>query len=440
VKRLLIVLLLVVSALPLSGADGWGDYYKRGLDAVTTQDWPTVKSSMESAIALKPVAQKPARWKNVTYDYVPHYYLGIALFELGDIDGAFAAFKISESQGVIQQTKYLSDQRRWMARVQQEKGKSAREAVADVRKLAETAINDATMAKAGALATGADRSENFQKGSRLLADAAAAFDESGVDHEGYRKAAAKADQARVLFEAARTATRTRTPARPTTRPAVDPAKAAEEAQLAKQLEELRTEIGGKLSDLNARLDTAEEKYEDDAEFQTFVLNTRVQAEQWAEMLPVTADPIELQRISQSAISSIEDLTQQMAALSAAAAAKAEPPPVVEPAKPVTAEAVSKTNAELKRAWTAFAKGDMDACERISNEIVEARTGSADAYMLRAIAAFTKAKTLEREDLLKRAGEDFAAAVRLNPSARMDKRHFSPKLVAFFEQIKGSIRR
>lgn len=439
-RAVLLVCVLLLVAAPLSGDDGWGDFYKRGLKAVEARDWTTVKASMESAIALKPVAQKPARWKNETLTYVPHFYLGIALLELGDVDGALEAFRVSESQGVIQKDALFSDQRRWEARAQQEKGRSAREAATDVRKTAEAAINAATMAKAGAIGAGADRTEDFNKGSRILADAVSAFDKSGIDQEGYRQVAQKADEARVLFESAQKSVRTRPAVRPTTKP-VEPARPAEDPRLSQQLQDERAEIRTKLADLNGRLLEAEGKYPDDAEFQTFVLNTRSQSEQWAAMLPATSDLAELQKISQSVTAAVDDLTQQTVALRAAAAAKAEPPPPAEEETPRTAEDVSRTNAELKRAWSAFVKGDVEACQKISNGIVEGRVGSADAYMLRAIAAYTQAMTLEREDLLERAAADFATAVRLNPSAKMDKRYFSPKLVSFFEQIaKGARRR
>ncbi len=435
-----ILLLLLLAAGPLSGADDHIDHYKRGLDAAAAQNWAAVKSSMETAIGMKPLAQKRVRWKNESFPYIPHYYLGVALLQLGDVDGALEAFEVSKSQGVVQETQYWADQRRFEATAQQEKGRSAREATTDIRKLAQTAINNATIAKAGAVGAGADRTEDFQKASRLLADAADAFDRAGVDSDAYQSVAATAGEAKALFETAQKNVRARPPARPVTRPVIDPAKVAEEARLAKELEDLRAEVRAKLSDLNGRLEDAEEKYEDDPEFQTYVLNSRSQAEQWEAMLPATTEPAALQRISQSATSSIEDLAQQTAALRAAAAAKAEPPPAVVPDKPATAEAVTKTNAELKSAWTAFVKGDLDTCERIANHIVESRVGSADAYMLRAVASYTKAMSLEREDLLDRAAADFAAAVRLNPGAKMDKRHFSPKLVSFFEQIKGSIGR
>jgi hypothetical protein len=436
-RALLLLTVLALVALPMSGDDGWGDYYKRGLNAVKSQDWATVKASMESAITLKPAAQKPARWKNETLTYVPHFYLGVALFQLGDVDAALEAFRVSESQGVIQKSELWRDQRRWEAEAQKAKGRSAIEAVSDDRKAAENAISSAMIAQAGAVGAGADRSEDFQKATRLMSDATAALDKAGTDPAAYAQAERKANEAKALFESAQRNVRTRPVARPPAKPAVDPEKAAEAARLAQELEDQRAQIRTKLADLNGRLNEAEEKYPDDAEFQTFVLNTRSQSEQWTAMLPATGDKAELQRISQSVTSSIEELAQQTAALRAAAAAKAEPPPVVKD-EPRTAEAVSRANAELKRAWSAYVKGDIDGCAKIANEVVESRSGSSDAYMLRGIASYTSAMTLEREDLLERAAADFATAVRLNRAARIDKRHFSPKLVAFFEQIKSGI--
>jgi len=441
VKRLALVLvILLLNASSVRAADDFIDHYRRGLDAAAAQNWQSLRASMESAIALNPTAQKRVRWKNESLPYIPHYYLGVALLQLGDVEGALAEFETSRSQGIIQDTPYLTDLRRFEATAQQELGRSAREATTDVRKMAETAINNATIARAGAMVAGADRTDDFLKGSRLLSDAIAAIDKAGVDQQAYRDVAAKADEAKGLFDASARAARSRPATRPVTRPPVDPAKAAEDARLAKQLEELRGEIRTKLSDLDRRLDEAEEKYTDEAEVQTWVLNSRSQAEQWDAMLPQTTDPAELQRISQGVTSSIEDLAQKTAALRAAAAARAAPPPAVEPVEPATPEIATKTTTDLKLAWAAFAKGDVDGCETIANTIVESRVGSADAYMLRAIAVYTKAMTLEQEDLLDRAAADFAAAIRLNPAAKMDKRYFSPKLVAFFAQIKGSIAR
>lgn len=437
-RSLLLLAVLVLAASPMSGADSWADYYKRGLKAVEAQDWTQVKASMESAITLKPAAQKPARWKNETLTYVPHFYLGVALFQLGDVDGALEAFRVSESQGVIQRSELWRDQRRWEAEAQKAKGRSAIEAVSDVRKAAENAISSAMIAQAGAVGAGADRSEDFQKATRLLSDATAALDKAGTDQAAFKQAEQKANDAKTLFEAAQKSVRTRPAARPPAKPAVDPEKAAEAARLAQELEDQRAQIRTKLADLNGRLNEAEAGYPDDAEFQTFVLNSRSQSEQWTAMLPATDDKAELQRISQSVTSSIEDLAQQTAALRAAAAAKAEPPPAVEKDESRTPEAVTRANANLRRAWSAYVKGDIDGCAKIANDVVESRAGSSDAYVLRGIASYTSAMTLEREDLLERAAADFATAVRLNRAAKIDKRHFSPKLVAFFEQIKSGI--
>ena len=67
--------------------------------------------------------------------------------------------------------------------------------------------------------------------------------------------------------------------------------------------------------------------------------------------------------------------------------------------------------------------------------VLATNASAEAYLLRGCARYTEAMLTRGK--LDAATEDFRAALELNPALRLDRSAFSPKLVAFFDQLRGS---
>jgi hypothetical protein len=66
--------------------------YKDGLDAVEKRDWPNAARLMRQAAGERGEERKK---------YTPYYYLGQALFEQGDCDGAEAAWKESERQKAL---------------------------------------------------------------------------------------------------------------------------------------------------------------------------------------------------------------------------------------------------------------------------------------------------------------------------------------------------
>jgi tetratricopeptide (TPR) repeat protein len=88
---------------------------------------------------------------------------------------------------------------------------------------------------------------------------------------------------------------------------------------------------------------------------------------------------------------------------------------------------------LQNAWRAFAAGDFAKSEQLLTQIL-ATNASAEAYLLRGCARYTAA-TLARGKL-DAAAEDFRAALALNPALRLDRSAFSPKLIAYFEQLRA----
>lgn len=75
----------------------WADGYKDGLDALEAGRYAAAAQHFRNAIADKPEERK----RLFARTYLPHYYLGLALSELGQCRDALDAFAESERQGVV---------------------------------------------------------------------------------------------------------------------------------------------------------------------------------------------------------------------------------------------------------------------------------------------------------------------------------------------------
>jgi len=93
-------LAIAASATPVGAAE-FVEHYKAGLAAVESEDWDRVGTMMGRAIEIQPKSK--ARIKKALFfkQYLPHYYLGVSRYKLGDCAGALTAWQESEAQGVI---------------------------------------------------------------------------------------------------------------------------------------------------------------------------------------------------------------------------------------------------------------------------------------------------------------------------------------------------
>jgi hypothetical protein len=88
-----VVALLLTSLVAAGPARGQSQRaYRDGVKAAEKGDWSSVQQLMTAAIADR--AEEKKR-------YTPHYYLGLALFELGDCSGALQSWSTSEQQGAL---------------------------------------------------------------------------------------------------------------------------------------------------------------------------------------------------------------------------------------------------------------------------------------------------------------------------------------------------
>jgi hypothetical protein len=74
--------------------------YKDGVEAIQAKDWDRAASAMRKAIAERGEEKSKLPVRLFLKPYLPHFYLGWALFERGDCPGALAAWAESERQGI----------------------------------------------------------------------------------------------------------------------------------------------------------------------------------------------------------------------------------------------------------------------------------------------------------------------------------------------------
>jgi hypothetical protein len=84
---------LLISGLAGSAAQAQATKaYRDAVKAIEKKDWGTAQGLLRSAIAERSEERKR---------YIPHYYLGVALFELGDCDAALGEWQESQRQGAL---------------------------------------------------------------------------------------------------------------------------------------------------------------------------------------------------------------------------------------------------------------------------------------------------------------------------------------------------
>jgi len=94
--------LLLVS--PPAGAD-YKETYRKAVEAVDRKRWAEVARLMREAIAENPREGERVKLYGLRFEaYVPHFYLGLALLNTGDCEGAVKAFDASEAAGAIRGT------------------------------------------------------------------------------------------------------------------------------------------------------------------------------------------------------------------------------------------------------------------------------------------------------------------------------------------------
>jgi hypothetical protein len=377
VKRA-ILLLLLLAASAFAADPKWLENYNKGVTAVNAGRYAEATPLLAKAIAERPMEGTELKVSlTVVAAYTPHFWLGIAKFNTGDVDAALREWRISEEQGAIARTPYYSRLKDWVARAQTEKQLQAEKAASGPKKAANAAIGRAVQVQLEAAAAGGDRTEAYRDAQRKLQDAQARFRQAGTNSAAYESVAQTAEQAAQSFSAA-----------------------AEEAKRIKAAAANRPKPV-QPAPVQPKPTEFEVPFEDVGR-----ASARPPAPVAVEV-PPPADP----RPPESRAEARPTLS-----------------PVVETPKP--------PKVDVTPAYRAFATGDLATAERLLNRMLAA-TPAAEAYLLRGCVRYTKAMLSRTPDaLLLAATDDFRAALERNRALRLDSRVFSPKLVAHFEQVRG----
>jgi hypothetical protein len=434
----------IASAAP---SEKWFDHYNKGVSAVSAKGYRAAADELQKAIAEVPTEGTGVRAGKEIIVYVPHFWLGIAKFNLGDVDGALREWKMSEDQGVITRTEYYARMKDWVSRAQIEKQRNAQSEASGPKKGADAAISRALELQGDALSAGGDRSESYRAASRKLQDALAQFHKAGTDVGGYATAQQTAQQAATLFAAAADegkrlkAARQAIPVTPKPKPTPPP----------QQAPILITNVPpATATQAPAKVDTAPPTpVESEAE-----VSARVAVQQYRRNVgaapPAIArlDSRQADRLNRELAGATNDgdfarITREAndrnAAMAKAMAKKVAAAPIPVPATtaaPVPATAGRASAPDLSVAFRAYAAGDLLGSEQLLTRILAVQPAP-EAYVLRGCARYTRAMLSRKpEALLAAAAADFKAALQGNAALRLDRASFSPKLVAFFEQIRG----
>ena len=457
--RRLVFALLLLAAIPAHAAEKWYEAYARGVQAINAKNYSAAAEALQRSISEMPNESNAARTRRDTIVYVPHFWLGIAKFNLGDVEGALREWRTSEEQGVVQNTDYYARMREWVARAQAEKQRSAQTAVAEPRKAADAAVSRAMSTQMDALAAGGDRSDTYRAGKQKLSEAVDQFNNAGTDARAYRRAGDIANQARDLFASAAEAAKRARAARPAAQPPrQQPRPAAPPVEVTRvQVETQRPAEAPKqvpapvaeapkpqpqaappqqavedgalvaarvaLQEFRGRLATAGDQRRGDARYQQALRAAVREATSFDRRLQKNHDAATIS----ATVQFVTAKQQELDALSVPA-----PVPV-----PATAAAAS-SGGGLESAYRAFARGDFDSADTQLTELL-GRRALAEGFLLRGCTRFTRA-TLSRSPKagLDAAAEDFRAALKLNRGLRLQKSAFSPKLVTYFESVRASV--
>lgn len=451
-RRAAIVVTLLFSAASALAAEKWWDAYNRGVAAVNGKSYAAADAALQKAIAENPNESTAVRAGNSIITYVPHFWLGIAKFNLGDTDGALREWRVSEEQGAVARTAYYSKLKDWVARAQTEKQRQAQTAASGAKKEAETALSRAVDLQGTAMNEGGDRTAAYRDAQRKLQESLAQFRKAGTDSGVYRSASQTAQQASTLFSAAaeegkklRAAAAAKPkpvpPAPKPVAPAVvvpiekapptdtgglKPAAPQEAPPPAPVVSQAKAASELAVQDYRRRITDAQQNARSGPKaLRDFLRRETPQGEGLRDALRGAKTDADYDRIRIAAETGVAEMTKTIAELSA-------PPPPVAPLATVTVAA----KVDVTPAYRAFATGDLTSAERLLTRILST-TPAAEAYLLRGCVRYTQAMLSRSADaLLIAATDDFRAALQRNRSLRLDPAVFSPKLVARFEQVRS----
>jgi hypothetical protein len=434
-------------------AESWSDAYNRGVDLVRGGKYQAGAQALQHAVEQAPEENAAARVRDQIFTYTPHFWLGIARLNLGDPDGALREWKISEDQGAVQNTPYYAQLRDLIGRANAQKQRRAEGAAVPSKQEANAAISRAISAQVDAVTAGGDHNDTYHAAQRKLSDAKQTNANAGIDVRTYKRAAEIAEEARAMFVQAADDAKKQRAARPVKAPPVPQQKVApgevvipfDDLPQPKQTVQPQPKPPAPVPvpvpvtqttppPQPSKVDVKKPEIQPETASEDFV-NAQLAVQSYrrrliAMKLPVTdAQRIERELKRGSDAKTIRRVLDEVAGKERALDARK--PPVI-----AAATAPDPTRMRLQSAYRAFAAGDLASSDRALTQLIAAKE-SAEAYLLRGCERYTQAMLSRNGDpLLASAAADMQSALRLNRALQLDATAWSPKLVAFFEKVKG----
>jgi len=441
VKRAMLLFLL---AMPAFAAENWSDAYNRGVDLVRAGKNQAGAQALQHAIEEAPQENATARVRDQIFTYTPHFWLGIARLNLGDADAALREWKISEDQGAVQNTPYYAQLRDLIARANQLKQRRAEGAVIPNKQEANAAIGRAISAQVDAVTAGGDHSDTYHAAQRKLNEAKETNAKGGLDVRAYKRAADIADEARAMFVQAAEEAKKQRAARPAKTPAIVKPAPGEIVIPFDDVPQPKAPAPVPITQTVAppqpapqpKAEVKKPEVQPETASEDFV-NAQLAIQAYRRRLiamklsVVDAQRIERQLKPGSDAKTIRRIVDEVAAKERELDARKPPEVAVTPAP-----APDPAREQLEAAYRAFAAGDLASSDRALTQLI-AMKETAEAYLLRGCERYTQAMLSRNGDpLLASATADMQAALRLNHALQLDANAWSPKLVAFFDNVKG----
>lgn len=442
--------LMLLTALPVAAAEKWFEAYNRGVDLVRAGKFQAGAQALQHAVQEVPEENATARVRDQIFTYTPHFWLGIARLNLGDPDGALREWNISEEQGAIRSTPYYAQLRELTGRANSEKQRRAEGAAVPARQEASAAIGRAMSMQVEAVTSGGDHSDTYHAAQRKLAEAKDANAKAGIDVRVYKRATDLAEEARGLFAAAADDAKKQRASRPAKQNPVPQRKPApgevvipfDDVPAATQKVQppapapapvpVPVPVTQTVPPPQPKAEVKEPQPETESEA---LVAARIAVQQYRRHLvslnlPVTdAQRLDRELKPNSDARTIRRVIDQVASKERELDAR-------KPAEVAVTAPSDPARAQLEAAYRAFAAGDFASSDRALTQLIAAKE-TAEAYLLRGCARYTQAMlSRNRDPLLASATSDIQAALRLNRSLHLDRNAWSPKLVAFFESVKG----
>lgn len=144
-RRLGIAVCLALLLSSPALADLWYEYYERAEAAMSRGDWAEAVSQLQAALEEKGDSSHQARTYGMNFvDYFPYYKMGIAYFNLGQMDAAAQAFDIEEQLGAIAKSAdALADLQQYRDRIAGERAAAAENEKAKIEQLVQDNLGEA---------------------------------------------------------------------------------------------------------------------------------------------------------------------------------------------------------------------------------------------------------------------------------------------------------